>query len=152
MSRQSFGALSLDLPSDWEDQSLLTFIKRPKGRMATAAVQDMTRNLVINRIPADGSFTAEDLADLHFDSLRASIPDLEVLREESLEVLGAPAVLKEVSFSTPTKGVAQQLQVFVVLEELALSCVGTGNAGMAFQTLRKDVLGILDSLELEGGA
>ena len=148
MATQSYGALTLDLPEPWEDQSILTFVKRPKGRMATASVQDMTRNLVINRARADGSFDAEDLAAHHLEGLRAAIPDVEVLGEERLEIAGSPAVAREVRFSTPTKGVAQQLHVFVVHETLALTCVGTGSAGLAFNTRRKEMLAILQSLQV----
>ena len=149
MASHTFGALTLDLPGEWEDQTILTFVKRPKARMATAAVQDMNRNLIISRAWADGTFDVHDLAATHLEGLKAAIPDLEVLKEDTAEIAGAPALLREVRFATPSSGIAQQLHVFVVRGELALTCVGTGSAGMAFQWLRKEMLGILESLQVQ---
>lgn len=151
MVLQRYGALSLDLSEDWEDQSILTFVRRPRARMATAAVQDMARNLVINRAPCDGSFDAADLAAHHLESLKAALPDVEILKEEQLDLAGSAAVVREVRFSTPTKGLAQQLHAFVVKDELVLTCVGTASAGMAFQGLRKELMDILQSLRVDEG-
>ena len=100
MASHTFGALTLDLPGEWEDQTILTFVKRPKARMATAAVQDMNRNLIISRAWADGTCDVHDLAATHLEGLKAAIPDLEVLKEDTAEIAGAPSPLREVLSAT----------------------------------------------------
>lgn len=149
MPAHSFGRLRLDIPDGWQDQSIITLVKPPKGRMATAGVTDVTRNLIISRAEADGSFTAAELAAVNLESLQAALPDLKVISEETVEVAGQPAIAREIQFATPEKGLVQQLQVFVIVGDLALTCVATGSAGLSFSNLRKEALKIFQGMAIE---
>ncbi len=149
MSARSFGRIRLDVPDDWQDQSIITLVKPPKGRMATAGVTDVTRNIIINRAEADGSFTAAELAAVHLESLQAALPDLKVISEETVEVSGQPAIAREVQFATSEKGLVQQLHLFVIVDDLALTCIATGSAGLSFSNLRKEVLKIFQGMTVE---
>ena len=146
MASMQFGAINLDVPDDWEDQSVITLVKRPK---AMAGVRDLTRNLMISRAPADGTFDGDALAEIQMESLKAALDDLEVVDEGTLEIGEHSARTREIRFSTPEKGLVQQLHVHVLHGAYAYTIVGTGSAGLAFDGLRKDLLKIVSSFSVE---
>ena len=143
---ERYGDLELELPPKWSDQSVLTFVRPPDRPAGVAGAPDLQRNFVLVRAPADGTFDTRALADQHLASLRTALPNLEVLGESEETVDGAKALLREVRFPTPAHGLAQQLHVFVILGNQAFTMVGTGSAGLVFNTLKKELLSIVRSL------
>ena len=146
MARMKFGAINLDVPDDWEDQSIITLVKRPNSM---AGVRDLTRNFMISRAPADGSFDVDALAEIQMQSLQAALDDLQVIDEGALEIGEYSVRTREIRFSTPDKGLVQQLHAHLVHGAYAYTIVGTGSAGLAFDGLRKELLQIISSFSIE---
>jgi hypothetical protein len=138
-----FGALEIDVPTQWSDQSTITFV-----RDQSKPPSKLRENFVITRAPFDGSYTLEDLARAHLDGLRAQVPGVSVASEEKIEIDGLPAIAREVRFPTPQHGTAQQLHVFHIRGDLAYTMVGIGSAGPAFERTRDELFAIVKSLKV----
>jgi hypothetical protein len=141
-----FGTIELDVPPEWSDQSVLTFVRETDETRARAT--ELRRNFVITRAPFDGSFSLDELSRGHLSALTAQVPNISVVREEMLEIDGVPAFAREVRFPTPQHGLAQQLHVFHIRGDTAYTMVGIGSAGVAFERTRDELLAIVKSLRV----
>ena len=138
-----FGAIELDVPEEWSDQSVLTLV-----RDQTKPPTPLRQNFVITRAPFDGSYTLDDLANAHLSALRAQVPGINVVGEERIDIDGLPAIAREVRFPTPQHGTAQQIHVFHIRGATAYTMVGIGSAGAAFEKTRNELLGIVKSFRV----
>jgi hypothetical protein len=138
-----FGAIELDVPEEWSDQSVLTLV-----RDQTKPPTQLRQNFVITRAPFDGSYQLDELAQAHLSALSAQVPGISVVREEKIEIDGLPAIAREVKFPTPQHGTAQQLHVFHIRGDTAYTMVGIGSAGAAFERTRTELLGIVKSFKV----
>ncbi len=146
MAIQRFGVLELDVPPEWTDHSVLTLVRKDTERASST----LGRNFVLTRAPFDGTFTIEELAAAHLAALRGSLPKIDVIREELIQIGDEPALARDVRFATPQHGLAQQIHVFFIHGDTAYTMVGIGPAGLAFEAIRAEVLGIVKSLRVRG--
>lgn len=76
MPRQTFGDLSIDLPSGWRDRSTLLFLE-PEG-------SGFTRNLtVVQDELAAGQATLSEYVDTQLRRLGANLPELKLLARQA---------------------------------------------------------------------
>lgn len=144
-----FGTLELDVPPEWSDQSVITFVREDETKASRIKTPELKKNFVLTRAPFDGSYTLEELSRAHLAALRAQVPKIEVLREETIDVDSQPAMVREIRFPTPEHGLAQQLHVFLIRGRTAYTMVGLGSAGLAFDATRTELLAIIQSLRIK---
>ncbi len=113
------GALSLDLPEQWDDRSIYTFVAPEQsmgaGLPTMAKTQGFRPNVVVTR---EGKGKYERLDAYAKDQLAASqkqLPQMKVLQEGPTQVAGVEALSRTFTFVVPQQNATvQQVQVFAL--------------------------------------
>src|SRR5687768_17052477 len=116
------GALSFNLPDQWDDRSIYTFVAPEQsmgaGLPTMAKTQGFRPNVVVTR-ESKGKY--ERLDAYAKDQLAASqkqLPQMKVISEEAQKVAGIDSIIRTFTFVVPQQNATvQQIQVFALRDE-----------------------------------
>lgn len=110
---------SLNIPNDWQDSSILSFVAKVGG-------DEFAPNVVITREPIEKDLSIEDFASRQFAVTQAKVEGLTITERKHFEINGRPAV--QLIQKITAHGLnLQQLQNFVLGDEeiFILTCTAT---------------------------
>lgn len=110
---------SLDVPDDWEDRSIISFV-------ATVAPTEFAPNVVITKEAVAEETSVEDYAHRQFAVTQSEVAGLTVIDQQNIIVEGNPAV--QIIQKISAHGLnLQQLQTFVLAGEeiIIVTCTTT---------------------------
>ena len=133
----TFNRVSLDLPVDWEDNTLVTLLgpaqkafDMPHHR---AAAEPERPNLVLKRTPMKSrDVTLEEFASAQEDVMRSMAPDLKVVGTSTLETAAFKGLVRELAFSAPPRSLRQWQLYFYAGDAFFMVC-GTASNDAAFE-------------------
>lgn len=112
------GTTTLELPEEWEDRSMYTFVAPEQTRTGgptMARQQSFRPNVVVTRELRGNHERVETYAKDQLAASQKQLPQLRILEETALQVSGKPAVMRMFTFVAPPQNVSvQQLQAFVL--------------------------------------
>lgn len=115
------GALSFQLDGDWGPATVVVVGPKPSDPLPMSAVSSVSYrpNIVFN-VERAHRRSLQQFADETRERLQAQMSRFSVIREESTEAGGLPAVLREQSFVDLSGFHLQQLELLVVVDERKL--------------------------------
>lgn len=116
------GNFSLDIPDDWQDRSIISFV-------AAVAPNEFAPNVVITREFVDAETSVEDYAGKQFAVTQAEVEGLTIVEQQNITINGEPAVQIVQKISAHGLNL-QQLQTFVLADEeiFIVTCTATAAA------------------------
>ena len=112
------GFTPLELPADWEDRSMYTFVAPEQSRLGgptMARAQTFRPNVVVTREARGAHDRVESYAKEQLVASQKQLPQLRVLEETTQQLGGLPAIVRMFTFVAPPQNVVvQQLQAFVL--------------------------------------
>jgi hypothetical protein len=114
------GMTTLELPAEWDDRSIYTFVAPEQTRAAPtmARAQSFRPNVVVTREPCGAYDRPEAYAKDQLAESRKQLPQLRVIEENATAVGGKPGFARLFTFVAPPQNVTvQQLQAFVIAAE-----------------------------------
>jgi hypothetical protein len=117
--RYQTGNFSLEVPEDWQDRSIISFV-------ATAAPTEFAPNVVVTREKIDTRMSVEEYANRQFDVTQAEVQGLKIIERNNTTVGNLPAV--QIIQKIAAHGLnLQQLQTFILVEEeiIIVTCTTT---------------------------
>ena len=114
------GIFALDLPDDWQNRSIISFI-------AEVAPTEFAPNVVITREPVDEETSIEDYAGRQFAVTQSEVEGLQIVEQRNTSIGGKPAV--QIVQKISAHGLKlQQLQTFILADEeiFIVTCTATG--------------------------
>lgn len=116
------GKFSLDVPDDWQDRSIFSFV-------AGSAPSEFAPNVVITREQIDAETSIEDYANRQFNITQAEVQGLQIIDRITTYINNLPAVQTIQTISAHGLNL-QQLQTFVLAEAeiFIITCTTTAAA------------------------
>ena len=145
--------VSLELPGQWEDRSIYTFVAPEQmassGLPTMAKTQGFRPNVVVTREPKGKVQRIDTYAKEQLAISQKQLPQLKVIEDKEHQLSGQPAVSRVFTFVAPPQNVVvQQLQTFVLHQDwiytFTFSSLPDG-----FNEQRKSFDGILGSVKLK---
>ncbi len=152
--KTTFNRITLDLPSDWEDNTLVTLLgpapksfEMPHHR---AAAEPERPNLVLKRTPMKArEVTLEAFAAAQAEVMRSMAPDLKVAPGGTLRVGESDGIVQELTFSAPPR-MLRQWQLYFYADDAFLMVCGTASNDAVFEQHRARFVAIAQSLRFGG--
>ena len=113
------GNFALDLPDDWQDRSIISFV-------AQTSANEFAPNVVITREPVDREASVEDYASRQFNVTQAEVEGLQITEQHNTFIGGQPAV--QIIQKIAVHGLElQQLQTFILADReiFIITCTAT---------------------------
>jgi len=115
------GNTTLELPAEWEDRSMYTFVAPERSRTGgptMARAQSFRPNMVITRESRGSHERVDTYAKEQLAASQKQLPQLRVLEDKAQTVGGQPGIVRMFTFMAPPHNVlVQQLQAFVLTGE-----------------------------------
>lgn len=120
--RYQTGNFSLDVPEDWQDRSIISFV-------AETSPSEFAPNVVITREQIDEETSVEDYANRQFSITQAEVQGLKIIERRNTFINNSPAVQIVQTISAHGLNL-QQLQTFVLAEAeiFIITCTTTAAA------------------------
>ena len=141
--KQTYGSLTLEVPDDFEDETIIILRAPPKASAAPLRVSRgpiARATFVVKRVPLQGDpLPLERLARAEAEMLSASIPGVSVSEHEVRAIGGREAILFEVGFTGP-EGPMRQAHVSMLMGRSFVGFVATAPDDLAFASIRERLL------------
>jgi hypothetical protein len=137
VTKVSAGPVAFELEGEWSLASCVLIAPRTPAPLLRTAKQltQYRANLVVQIEPTEG-LALDRLAEVHRERLASSVSSYELIGEESVEVAGAAAVLREHKFVDGAGYHLQQLELLRLIDDdRALHALASDHMG-AFDTKR----------------
>ena len=125
--RYQTGNFSLEVPEDWQDRSIISFV-------AEVAPTEFAPNVVVTREKLDARVSVEEYANRQFDLTQAEVQGLKIIERTNTTIGNLPAVQIVQKISAHGLNL-QQLQTFILIEEEIIIVTCTTTAATFSQTL-----------------
>lgn len=116
------GDFSLEVPDDWQDRSIVTFV-------ATVAPTEFAPNVVVNREQVSVEMSVEDYAQRQFLTTQAEVEGLSIVEQHNITINGRPAV-RIIQKIAAHRLKLQQLQTFILTDSeiFIVTCTATASS------------------------
>lgn len=116
------GNFTLDIPDDWQDRSILSFV-------ATVSPNEFAPNVVITKEFVDAETSVEDYANKQFAVTQSEVEGLQIVDQQNITVGSEPAVQIVQKISAHGLNL-QQLQTFILSDNVIfiITCTATAAA------------------------
>ena len=141
----SYGALTLDVPKDFEDETVVVLkapAPSPGVRMRAPTGEVRRPTLIVRRVPLTSDATLDELIEAEERVLQLTVPGLQLLERSGRTVAGHAAVTRELVMSVPD-GKMRQLHVALVANRAFWMFVGAALDDVNFP--RAVFLAVIDS-------
>ena len=112
------GTTTLELPAEWEDRSMYTFVAPEQTRAGgptMARAQSFRPNVVVTRELRGAHERVDTYAKEQLSASQKQLPQLRIIEETTLQIGGKTGVMRVFTFMAPPQNVlVQQLQAFVL--------------------------------------
>lgn len=116
------GNFTLDVPDDWQDRSILSFV-------AAVSPNEFAPNVVVTKEFVDAETSVEDYANKQFAVTQSEVEGLKIVDQQNITIAGEPAVQVVQKISAHGLNL-QQLQTFILSDEVIfiITCTATAAA------------------------
>ena len=151
MPRLCYRDLSLDIPQDWQDSSILSWMCPSPPRIRTMTVKETQSeqpNVVLTRRALSGKADLESFAKGQEQVMQSLMQQLTVLDRSEIK-LNDPfsrALIREFSFNGG-QGILRQIQAYFQSTDSFYILSATSSDDLNFEQLRKQTLALLDGMK-----
>lgn len=116
------GNFTLDIPDDWQDRSILSFV-------ATVSPNEFAPNVVVTKEFVEPETSVEDYANKQFAVTQSEVEGLKIVDQQNIDIGGEPAVQVVQKISAHGLNL-QQLQTFILSDAVIyiVTCTATAAA------------------------
>ena len=152
MSKFCYRDLILNVPEDWQDSSILSWMTPQPPQIRTMSVKEVQSeqpNVVLTRRQISGEADLESFAKGQEQVMASLMPGLKVLTrgERKLAEPLSRALTREFSFDGG-QGQLRQLQAYFQSADSFYIFAATSSNDLNFDKLQQQALALLDSLEV----
>ena len=151
MTKRIYGALALDVPSGFDDESVV-ILKAPAAtpavKMRAPSGEARRPTLVVRRVSLASDASLTELVDAEERALTGAVPGLAFTERTAHTVGGLDAVVRELTIPAPD-GTVRQVHVSVRANAALYVFVATALDDLEFASTRATLLSVVDSARFD---